>query len=169
MFWNSWYAPPDLLLESAGAERQWNILYISYYEAVPFMNKICSAAGKLVLIISFTEEIMSLRFIIGNSGSGKSYAAFSHIIEEAGKHPEQMYYVIVPEQFTMQTQKTLVEMHPDRGILNIDVLSFDRLAYRVLEEAGEIPGSPGGNGKKYGSPKTCPELPEGACISAEPA
>ena len=100
------------------------------------MNKICSAAGKLVLIISFTEEIMSLRFIIGNSGSGKSYAAFSHIIEEAGKHPEQMYYVIVPEQFTMQTQKTLVEMHPDRGILNIDVLSFDRLAYRVLEEAG---------------------------------
>ena len=79
---------------------------------------------------------MSLRFIIGNSGSGKSYRAFSYIIEEAGKHPEQMYYVIVPEQFTMQTQKTLVEMHPDGGILNIDVLSFDRLAYRVFEEVG---------------------------------
>ena len=36
----------------------------------------------------------------------------------------------------MQTQKTLVEMHPDKGILNIDVLSFERLAYRVLEEVG---------------------------------
>ena len=36
----------------------------------------------------------------------------------------------------MQTQKTLVQMHPDGGILNIDVLSFDRLAYRVLEETG---------------------------------
>ena len=75
---------------------------------------------------------MSLRFIIGNSGAGKSWAAFSHMIGEARKHPETMYYVIVPEQFTMQTQKTLVEMHPDRGILNIDVLSFDRLAYRVF-------------------------------------
>lgn len=79
---------------------------------------------------------MSLRFIIGNSGAGKSWAAFSHMIGEARKHPETMYYVIVPEQFTMQTQKTLVEMHPDRGILNIDVLSFDRLAYRVFEEVG---------------------------------
>jgi len=30
----------------------------------------------------------------------------------------------------------LVEMHPDGGILNIDVLSFQRLAYRVFEETG---------------------------------
>lgn len=79
---------------------------------------------------------MSLRFIIGNSGAGKSYAAFQRVIGDAQKHPESMYYVIVPEQFTMQTQKTLVEMHPDRGILNIDILSFERLAYRVFEEVG---------------------------------
>lgn len=36
----------------------------------------------------------------------------------------------------MQTQKTLVEMHPQKGILNIDVLSFERLAYRIFEEVG---------------------------------
>ena len=36
----------------------------------------------------------------------------------------------------MQTQKTLVEMHPGKGILNIDILSFERLAYRVFEETG---------------------------------
>ena len=36
----------------------------------------------------------------------------------------------------MQTQKALVEMHPGKGILNIDILSFERLAYRVFEETG---------------------------------
>ena len=84
---------------------------------------------------------MSLQFIIGNSGAGKSYYAYKRIIEDSLKHPEKNYYVIVPEQFTMQTQKALVEMHPGKGILNIDILSFERLAYRVFEETG------GGNRK----------------------
>ena len=79
---------------------------------------------------------MSLQFIIGNSGAGKSYIAYQNIIREAVDHPGKMYYVIVPEQFTMQTQKTLVEMHPQKGILNIDVLSFERLAHRIFEEVG---------------------------------
>ena len=79
---------------------------------------------------------MSLQFIIGNSGAGKSYIAYQNIIREAVDHPGKMYYVIVPEQFTMQTQKILVEMHPQKGILNIDVLSFERLAYRIFEEVG---------------------------------
>ena len=79
---------------------------------------------------------MSLQFIIGSSGAGKSYFAYKKIIQESLQHPEKNYYVIVPEQFTMQTQKTLVEMHPGKGILNIDILSFERLAYRVFEETG---------------------------------
>lgn len=79
---------------------------------------------------------MSLQFIIGNSGAGKSFTAYQNVIREAIDHPEKMFYVIVPEQFTMQTQKILVEMHPQKGILNIDVLSFERLAYRVFEEVG---------------------------------
>ena len=79
---------------------------------------------------------MSLQFIIGSSGAGKSYFAYKRIIQESLQYPEKNYYVIVPEQFTMQTQKTLVEMHPGKGILNIDILSFERLAYRVFEETG---------------------------------
>ena len=79
---------------------------------------------------------MSLQFIIGSSGSGKSCYAYQNIIEQAGLYPEKLFFVIVPEQFTMQTQKTLVEMSPGKGILNIDILSFERLAYRVLEEVG---------------------------------
>ncbi|WP_368230319.1 hypothetical protein, partial [Blautia wexlerae] len=49
---------------------------------------------------------MSLQFIIGSSGAGKSYFAYKRIIQESLQHPEKNYYVIVPEQFTMQTQKT---------------------------------------------------------------
>lgn len=36
----------------------------------------------------------------------------------------------------MQTQKELVSLHPAGGILNIDILSFQRLAYRIFEETG---------------------------------
>ncbi len=79
---------------------------------------------------------MSLKFIFGPSGSGKSYHLYNHIIEESVKHPDRNFIVLVPEQFTMQTQKDLVQLHPRKGIMNIDVLSFNRLAYRVFEETG---------------------------------
>ncbi len=79
---------------------------------------------------------MPLQFIFGNSGAGKSYTLYQQVIRESKEHPEQKFLVIVPEQFTMQTQKELVSLHPDGGILNIDVLSFQRLAYRVFEETG---------------------------------
>ena len=79
---------------------------------------------------------MALQLIFGGSGSGKSHFLFEHIIEESMKNPHKTYLVIVPEQFTMQTQKELVMRHPRGGILNIDVLSFDRLAYRVFQEVG---------------------------------
>ena len=79
---------------------------------------------------------MSLQFIMGSSGIGKTHYACEQIIRESLEHPEKRYYIIVPEQFTMQTQRNVVEMHPGKGILNIDVLSFERLAYRIFEEVG---------------------------------
>ena len=79
---------------------------------------------------------MALQLILGNSGAGKSHYIFEKIIKEAAEAPEKQFLVLVPEQFTMQTQKDLVMMHPRRGIMNIDVLSFERLAHRVFEEVG---------------------------------
>ena len=80
---------------------------------------------------------MSLQFIFGNSGSGKSHCLYQNIIEQSIRYPEKNYLVLVPEQFTMQTQKDLCLMHPRGGIMNIDVLSFGRLAHRVFEEVGQ--------------------------------
>lgn len=79
---------------------------------------------------------MSLRLILGGSGSGKSRYIYSSIIEAAVQSPEKKFLVIVPEQFTMQTQRELVRLHPDGGLLNIDILSFQRLAHRIFEEVG---------------------------------
>lgn len=79
---------------------------------------------------------MSLQFIMGPSGSGKSHYLYEKVTEESIKHPEKNYIVIVPDQFTMQTQRDLVMANPNQGILNVDVLSFGRLAYRIFEETG---------------------------------
>ncbi len=79
---------------------------------------------------------MSLRFYFGPSGSGKSHRIYEEIMQRAAQEPGRNFLIIVPDQFTMQTQKELV-MRSDRGgILNIDVLSFGRLSHRILEEVG---------------------------------
>lgn len=79
---------------------------------------------------------MSLRFYFGPSGSGKSHRIYEEIMQRAVQEPGRNFLIIVPDQFTMQTQKDLV-MRSDRGgILNIDVLSFGRLSHRILEEVG---------------------------------
>ena len=79
---------------------------------------------------------MALQFIFGNPGSGKSHYLYEHIIRESMKHPDINYIILVPEQFTMQTQKELVERSKNHAIMNIDVLSFERLAFRVFDELG---------------------------------
>ncbi len=73
---------------------------------------------------------------LGCSGSGKSYKLYKHIIEESLLHPEVTYLFVVPEQYNLSTQRRLISMHPNKGILNIDVLSFTRLSHRVFEEVG---------------------------------
>ena len=80
---------------------------------------------------------MALQFIFGNSGSGKSHYLYQRIVEESIQNPQKNYLVLVPEQFTMQTQKDLCMAHPRGGIMNIDVLSFGRLAHRIFEEVGQ--------------------------------
>lgn len=80
---------------------------------------------------------MSLQFVMGPSGSGKSHYLYQQVTEESLENLNKNYIVLVPDQFTMQTQKDLCMASPRKGILNVDVLSFSRLAHRVFEETGE--------------------------------
>ncbi|MCD8381047.1 MAG: exodeoxyribonuclease V subunit gamma [Lachnospiraceae bacterium] len=79
---------------------------------------------------------MSLQFILGGSGSGKSAALYQYIIKKAQENPGQQYILLVPDQYTMQIQRRMVQLHPGHALFNVDVLSFGRLYYKVKEELG---------------------------------
>ena len=55
---------------------------------------------------------MSLQFVFGNSGSGKSDYLYQSILEEAEREPEKNFLLLVPEEFTMQTQRELCGASP---------------------------------------------------------
>lgn len=79
---------------------------------------------------------MGLQFYFGGSGAGKSRQLHEDITTWAGREPSRDFLFLVPDQFTMQTQVDLVEASSCGGIMNIDVLSFGRLAHRIFEETG---------------------------------
>ncbi len=83
---------------------------------------------------------MSLTFILGASGSGKTERLYETVLKTAKEHPERTVLVIVPEQFSLQTMKDLITRSETKSMSNIEVLSFLRLSYRVFEELGIVPG-----------------------------
>lgn len=77
---------------------------------------------------------MSLQLILGPSGSGKSYYIYNKIIKDGIKNKDTNYILLVPEQYSMALQRKLVMMHPAKGTMNIDVIGFNRLCFRVFDE-----------------------------------
>ncbi len=77
---------------------------------------------------------MSLRLIYGRAGTGKSqfcYDEISKIIEQ-----EEKIYIITPEQFSFTAEKKLLESLNKKAVINAEVLTFERMAYRILSEVG---------------------------------
>ncbi|WP_028402539.1 helicase-exonuclease AddAB subunit AddB [Ectobacillus panaciterrae] len=78
---------------------------------------------------------MSLRFILGRAGSGKSERCLSEIREELRRSPKGASIIyLVPEQMTFQAQQAL--NREIDGSIRAQVFSFSRLAWRVLQETG---------------------------------
>lgn len=76
------------------------------------------------------------RFILGGGGTGKTAYIYRWLTQEAEAHPTRRYYLFVPEQNTLKAQQGLIAASKRHGLLNLDVLSFQLLAYRVMEELG---------------------------------
>jgi ATP-dependent helicase/nuclease subunit B len=75
-----------------------------------------------------------LKLILGRSGTGKTHFAIQKASELAANNANVI--LIVPEQITFKTEKMLIEKIGAKACLNIEVLSFTRLAQRVFKECG---------------------------------
>lgn len=80
---------------------------------------------------------MGVRFIIGSAGSGKSQRCLDELTREALAAPSgPPLILLVPEQATFQAEQALLGSGRLKGIMRAQVLSFQRLAWRVSLKAG---------------------------------
>ena len=77
---------------------------------------------------------MGLRIVYGRAGSGKSEFIYNEIDKKL-KHKENCkMYIITPEQFSFTAEQKLMENR--KSIINAEVITFNRLAYRISNEIG---------------------------------
>lgn len=81
---------------------------------------------------------MSLRFIYGRAGSGKSHFCLENINKKINLGGVKPLILIVPEQFSFQTEKNILDLIGEKAALRVKVISFKRMAYKVFNEVGGI-------------------------------
>jgi len=79
-----------------------------------------------------------LQFILGPPGSGKTTFCLKEIETGIQCETQNPLYYLVPEQFSLQSEKLLLANHV--AIIHVQVLSFNRLAYRLFALLGGPPG-----------------------------
>lgn len=79
-----------------------------------------------------------IRILYGKAKSGKTH----HIYDEIGNALEAQKKIIfiVPEQFTLEAEKQLIEHMKSEGFIGIEVVSFKRLTHKIIEEVGHPKG-----------------------------
>ncbi len=78
-----------------------------------------------------------LNIITGRTGSGKTRLIRSMARDIAiGKADKAI--IIVPEQFSFETEKGMLELLGNKKINNVEILSFSRIAERLLSQYGKI-------------------------------
>lgn len=79
---------------------------------------------------------MGLKIIYGRAGTGKSTFCINQIKKKINNSPNNKLILLVPEQFTFQTENKVLSAIGERYVLNAEVLSFKRLAHNVFNECG---------------------------------
>ncbi|MCT4632244.1 MAG: helicase-exonuclease AddAB subunit AddB [Firmicutes bacterium] len=73
-----------------------------------------------------------IRYIIGRSASGKTYYMLNEIKKKLSLNKKVI--MIVPEQFTLQAERDFIEKMNMEGMINLEILSFERLSHMVFQE-----------------------------------
>ena len=76
---------------------------------------------------------MGLRLVYGKSGAGKSTFIFNEIKDLIKQ--DKKIYIITPEQFSFTAERELLNV-VNGAALNAEILTFNRMAYRVMNEVG---------------------------------
>ena len=79
---------------------------------------------------------MGIRFVFGRAGSGKSYYCLNQIKKKLTNDKNNKLIMLVPDQYTFQTEKKLLEYVGEKALLRAEVLSFKRMATRVFDKCG---------------------------------
>ena len=82
---------------------------------------------------------MSIQFILGRSGSGKTETILNEIRNRLKQEPigKPIIY-LVPDQMTFGAEYELIRTPNLGGMIRAQTFSFSRLAWRVLQETGGI-------------------------------
>jgi len=83
---------------------------------------------------------MSLRFIYGTSGTGKTTYCFNEIKKLIDRN--EKVYIITPEQFSFTAENKLMNVSKRKAVINAEVITFERMAYRIINEVGGIVSTP---------------------------
>lgn len=76
---------------------------------------------------------MSLHFIFGRAGTGKTTRCCREIQDYLKKTPGGRAYLLVPDQGTYTAEYLLAKSFPGAGFIDVTVCGFSRLAYRVFK------------------------------------
>lgn len=79
-----------------------------------------------------------LNLYIGRAGSGKTTCIYDELQAIAKQHPAVAPILLVPEQFSFETERTLLDRLGTQDAAFVKVYSFTRLADRVAKEVGGI-------------------------------
>ena len=79
---------------------------------------------------------MGFRVIYGRAGSGKSQYIYNEINEKINSKDNKKIYLITPEQFSATAEQKLMENR--KAIINAEIITFNRLAFRVINEIGGV-------------------------------
>ena len=78
-----------------------------------------------------------LNIITGRTGSGKT-RYIRKLAAEIANNEKGKAVIIVPEQFSFETEKGMLEVLGNEKINNVEILSFSRIAEKLLSDYGKI-------------------------------